>query len=141
MKRNLTMIATVMMMVLSLSSFAKETVNPLKNYTSKSIVLSYVEASTHGNNMFNKHLFTNDFEYVNAVNNTKSSKKDYLKFLDATKELKFDCETSYEVLDQTGNTAVAKTTMKFENFTRVDILSLTQSKDGWKINKVVTSYK
>lgn len=61
-------------------------------------------------------------------------------FLKATKGLKYDCKTSYEILDEAGQTCIAKTTMKFDNFTRVDYITLSKSQDGWQVSKVLTTY-
>ena len=141
MKRNLTIIAGLMFMVLSLSSFAKENFGPLKGLSSKHVVMNYVKATTLGEILYNEHLFTDDFEYTNTANKNKINKKDYVKFLSANKDLKFDCETKYEVLDQTGKTAIAKATMAFDNFTRVDIITLSLADDEWKISNIVSTYK
>ena len=140
MKRNLTTIATVVMMVLSLSSFAKEKANPTKYFSSKAILENYIDASVLGNQKFTKEILANNFEFINATDNAKSSKKEYSKFLGETSNLKYNCDIKHEILDQTGKSAVAKATMKFDNFTRVDIINLVLTTDGWKINRVISNF-
>jgi len=136
MKKILSTIATAFLIMISLSSFA----NPLKEKDSKVIITSYVEAITLGSDVYNKYLFCDDFEYSNTANRDKFNKRQYLKFLKNTKGCKFDCHTKYQILDETGKSCVAKATMKFNHFTRVDYISLNKTIDGWKVSKVVTTY-
>ncbi len=133
-------IATLLTLAFGLNASAKETVNPLKDVNAKKIALTYVEAVSLGNTEFNKYLFTSDFEYRNAASEQVSSRSEYLAFLKANKGLKYNCETTYEILDQAGTTSVAKATMQFEKFTRVDYITMIQTVDGWKVSKVVTTY-
>lgn len=141
MKRTIATIATAVVMTLSFSSYATTTINPLKTKKANEILLTYVEATSIGNLDLNKYLFTEDFQYTNTANKGKYGKKEYLEFLKINKGINYNCTTSYEILDQTSSTAMAKSIMKFENFTRVDHITLEQSTDGWKISKVITSYK
>ena len=139
MKKTLSTIATAFLMIVSLSSFAAA-INPLKDKDSKSIMTTYVEAIVSGTDQFNKFLFAKDFEYKNTSNKSKYNRSQYLQHLKVTKGLKFDCETDYQILDETGNSCVAKAIMKFDNFTRVDFITLNKTEDGWKISKVETTY-
>lgn len=141
MKRTITTIATAIIMIASFSSFAGAAtkLNPLKDAESAKIVITYLEAITDGNTDLNNFLFAEDFEYKNG-NGHRFNKKKYIAFLQANKDLKYDCTTSYEILDQSGKACVAKATMKFDNFTRVDYITLNHSADGWKVHKVVTTY-
>lgn len=140
MKTTIATIATLFTLAFSFNASAKETVNPLKDVNAKKIALTYVDAITLGNTEFNKHLFSSDFEYRNTANNEVTGRSAYINFLKANKGLKYNCTTTYDILDQAGTTSVAKATMKFDNFTRVDYITMQQTKDGWKVSKVVTTY-
>ncbi|TYR31763.1 hypothetical protein FXV77_20230 [Sphingobacterium phlebotomi] len=104
------------------------------------ILNTYLEAVTVGSIDLNKFLFADDFQYSNVNNNDRAGKKEYIKFLKANKGNKYDCRSSYEILSQDGKVCVAKATMAFDNFTRVDYITLNQGKDGWKVSKVETTY-
>lgn len=140
MKTTLSTIATAFLMILSLSSFTLPKVNPLKYMDTKAIVVTYIEATTLGSDMYNKYLLTEDFEYINTANQDSYNKKAYLKFLKANKGLKFDAKTNYQILDESGKTCIAKATSTFENFIRVDHITLNKTEEGWKVSKVVTTY-
>lgn len=141
MKRNLTTIAAAIMMVFSLSSFANDSMKPSSELTSVSIVSEYLNASVMGNQKNIKNMLAEDFAYVNTANKKKSSKEDYVKFLEETNNSKYNCDYSYEILDQAGKSALAKATFKFDDFTRVDVLTLTETAEGWKISELITNYQ
>ncbi|WP_437921543.1 nuclear transport factor 2 family protein [Sphingobacterium sp. LRF_L2] len=140
MKKTLTTILAAFIMITSFSSFAADNANPLKKYDSSSIVSIYLESAVFGNPSLNRYIFADNFEYTNTANNDSYGKKEYMKFLKQTEGAKFDCTTDYEILDQSGQACIAKVTLDFNSFTRVDYITLSQSKDGWKVSKVVTTY-
>lgn len=140
MKKIVLSLLSAFMMVISLSSFTNANANPLREKDSKSIMIAYVETIVSGYDKYHKYLFTEDFEHYNASSNMKFKKKPYLKFLNDTKGLKFNCQTSYQIMDETGKSCVAKATLTFKNFTRVDYITLNKTDDGWKVSKVVTTY-
>jgi len=140
MRTTLKTIAAALIMVTSLSSFASEKANPLKDVESSMILSTYLEAVTVGSIDLNKFLFADDFQYSNVNNNDRASKKEYIKHLKANKGMQYDCESTYEILSQDGKVCMAKATMTFDNFTRVDYITLNQGKDGWKVSKVETTY-
>ena len=133
-------IAAALIMVTSLSSFASTKANPLKDVESNTVIGTYLEAVTVGTIDLNKFLFADDFQYSNLNNNDRAGTKEYIKFLKTNKGARYDCESSYEILSQDGKVCIAKATMAFDNFKRVDYITLNQGKDGWKVSTVETTY-
>jgi len=140
MKKSITFIIAAVIMITSVNAFAATFSNPLKDVKTSKIVQTYLEASTTGNTKFNRYLFTSDFEFTNCATQKTFSKSEYLKFLTLTKNLQLNCTTSYQILDESGHACVAKATMTFDHFSRVDYITLTQSEQGWKISKIVSTY-
>ncbi|GGH27207.1 hypothetical protein FAZ19_18795 [Sphingobacterium alkalisoli] len=140
MKNIISTIVTTFILMTSFSSFAAEKVNPLKDMNAKGVVAAYLDATALGNTQFNEQLFAKDFEYYNTAHDRKYDKKAYTKFLKQNKGLQYNCKTTYQILDECGNSCVAKSTMEFANFTRVDHISLCHTEDGWQVSKVVTTY-
>ncbi|KGE13608.1 nuclear transport factor 2 family protein [Sphingobacterium deserti] len=136
----ITIATALIIMMISLNGFSAIAANPLKDVTSAKVITTYLEATTLGSTDMNNFLFADDFEYRNTVNGDRFTKKAYSNFLKSHKGIKFDCQTTYEILDQSGQACVAKATMQFKNFTRIDYITLCQTQDGWKVTKVVTSY-
>ncbi|MFD2599725.1 nuclear transport factor 2 family protein [Sphingobacterium corticis] len=140
MKKIFVTLTAAFLICMTMSSFAATASNPLKSYNSSKIVATYVEMITVGSSEWSQHLLAKDFEYVNDVNRTKSNRTEYLKFLKSNKGVKFDCVTKHEILDETGNSCIAKATMNFGHFTRVDYITLCKMDEGWQVSKVVTTY-
>lgn len=142
MKNTITSITAALLMIVSLSSFAAEPIRAGIPTTSTNTLSAYVTSLTEGLNDFNNMIFAKDFEYRNAADRTekKYNRKQYMQFLKSNKGLKFECTTTYQVLDEIGNTSLAKVTMVFREFTRVDYLTLHAIDGGWKVSKVVTTY-
>lgn len=141
MKKTIASITAAVLMTVSFSSFASSIYKPSETKAANEILTNYVTSTSIGVNDLHQSLFTANFEYINSTNNETYGKKDYLKFLNESKGLSYDCVTSHEILDQNKDVVVAKTTYKFSDFTRVDHISMTQTKSGWKINKITTSYQ
>ncbi|MBE8723071.1 nuclear transport factor 2 family protein [Sphingobacterium pedocola] len=141
MKRIIFSITTALILISPFSSSAVEKANPLKNMNTTAIVAVYLNATALGNPEFSEQLFARDFEYyVAGLNVFKFNRKQYLKFLKQNTGLQFNCKTTSEILAENGDSCTAKTTMQFENFTRVDYITLCRKKDSWQVSKVVTTY-
>ncbi|TDS17314.1 nuclear transport factor 2 family protein [Sphingobacterium paludis] len=140
MKKTLTTIIAAVIFITSCSAFAADSSNPIKKFDSTSIIGIYLESAAMGNPSLNKYIFADDFEYRNTANNNSFGKKEYMKFLKQGAGAKFDCTTGYEILDQSGQTCVAKATLTFPDFVRVDYITLSRGEEGWKVSKIVTTY-
>lgn len=132
--------ATLLTSAFGLRANATETLNPLKDYNSSKIALLYIEALTTGNTDFTKYLFTPNFEYQNTASNTVANRKQYTNFLNRNKGYTYNCTTAYNIIEQVGNISIVKATMTFPTFYRVDFITIIQTKEGWQISKVVTTY-
>lgn len=119
---------------------AKE--SPLKYKDNKHIVGHYVDAITKGQVEHIDYLFENNFqlEVFNAGRADKFSKEQLLTFLKSTEGLNLYCHSSYTIIDASKDYTLAKVEMKFDTFTRVDYVTLLNKEEGWKINKVITTY-
>lgn len=133
-------IATALTVIISCSSFAVDKADPLKNLNSENILAAYLDAVTLGHTQFNEQLFARDFEYHNTANEDKHGKRAYMKFLKQNKGLQFTCKKTYQILDECGSSCLAKVTIEFDDFVRVDHITLSQTKVGWQISKVITTY-
>lgn len=140
MKTTIKTIAIALVALVATVFYAHADNKPFKSLDSKDVILHYTAATLLGNNTYNKYIFADDFQYSNTANNDKHDKKAYLQFLKSNKDLKYNSTQSIEIIDQVGSTAIGKVTMDFGTFKRVDHITMIQSTDGWKINKVVTTY-
>lgn len=140
MKTSFNIIAVTFLLITSLSSFATIKHSSEKNSATERVLSTYLETVALGKFDYHKSLFAEDFEYRNSANNKAYNKKQFVKFLKETKNLKFDCTTTYEVLDECDQACVGKIVMQFKDFKRIDYITLSHNDKGWHISKVVTSY-
>ncbi|ULT22387.1 hypothetical protein KUH03_23490 [Sphingobacterium sp. E70] len=54
---------------------------------------------------------------------------------------KLNCSTNTEILEESENYMVARITMKFETFTKTDLVTLVNEAGSWKVASSVNSYK
>lgn len=54
---------------------------------------------------------------------------------------RLDCRVNANIIKESTYYMVAKVTMKFENFTKTDIETLTREGDSWKVSSSVNVYK
>jgi len=124
----------------AINTFASYHRDPLKDLDSQQIVQAYLEAITQGKTNHSKYLFANDFQYESSTNKINYSKVQFCQFLQVNKGIHLDCQATAQILDATSNTCIAKTSMTFANFTRVDYITLSRHRQGWKISKIITTY-
>jgi len=140
MKKTLYTIAALFFILTSMSAFATAPNRSVILKSKAEVLNAYISAATLGNATWDKSLLAYDFLYINTATGKEYGRTAYSDFLKANKGLKFNCTISYEIINETDQRATAKAIMKFENFTRVDYITLHPRKRGWEIAKVVTTY-
>ncbi|WET69728.1 nuclear transport factor 2 family protein [Sphingobacterium sp.] len=102
----------------------------------------YVAVTTEGESAGLEHLFADDFnQKIQASNVQSNSRSAVVKLLKKQKGEKLNCTVSTDVLEESANYMVAKVTLKFENFTKTDLVTLERVGNDWKVSKSINSYK
>jgi len=102
----------------------------------------YVAVTTEGESAGVEQLFAEDFSLkVQASNAQSHSRSALIKSLKKEKGEKLNCAVSTEILEESVDYMVAKVTLKFENFTKTDLVTLEREGSGWKVCKSINSYK
>ncbi|MEI2271659.1 nuclear transport factor 2 family protein [Sphingobacterium sp. ML3W] len=102
----------------------------------------YVAVTTEGESAGVEQLFAEDFSLkVQASNAQSHSRSALIKSLKKQKGEKLNCAVSTEILEESVDYMVAKVTLKFENFTKTDLVTLEREGSGWKVCKSINSYK
>jgi|GEM_PF-244072 len=106
------------------------------------ILNAYIASVAQGNVAQIGTLFTNDFKQnISGKDRIYSYNKDQIvKQLKNNKGIQQDCICSYQIIEQTKSSAIAKVSMKYDNFTKTDYLTLYQDGIQWKISQVNTTY-
>jgi len=102
----------------------------------------YVAVTTEGESAGVEQLFAKDFnQKVQSANAKTNSRDEVVKYLKKQKGEKLNCAVSTEILEESVDYMVAKVTLKFENFTKTDLVTLEREGSGWKVCKSINSYK
>jgi len=104
----------------------------------ENVVDAYINTSVKGNIEHVNDLFGKDFtqKFNTDYNQAPLSREAYVKQLKSQKGITFNCETEYQIVEQSGKYSLAKVTLDFSNFKRTDYLTMVMDKDGWKITEV-----
>ncbi|GAA4168383.1 hypothetical protein GCM10022218_03180 [Sphingobacterium ginsenosidimutans] len=54
---------------------------------------------------------------------------------------RLNCTVSAYILEESADYMVAKVTLKFENFTKTDLVTLVQEGNSWKVSNSINSHK
>ncbi|GAA4168198.1 nuclear transport factor 2 family protein [Sphingobacterium ginsenosidimutans] len=102
----------------------------------------YVAVTTEGESAGVEQLFAEDFsQKVQASNAQTHSRSALIKSLKKQKGEKLNCTVTNDIIEESADYMVAKVTMKFENFTKTDLVTLVREGNNWKVSKSINSYK
>jgi hypothetical protein len=102
----------------------------------------YVAVTTEGESAGVEQLFAEDFnQKIQASNGQSNSRSEVVKSLKKQKGEKLNCTVSTGIIEESADYMVAKVTLKFENFTKTDLVTLERVGNDWKVSKSINSYK
>jgi len=102
----------------------------------------YVAVTTEGESAGLEQLFAEDFnQKIQATNVQSNSHSEVVKSLKKQKDEKLNCTVSTAIIEESADYMVAKVTLKFENFTKTDLVTLERVGNDWKVSKSINSYK
>ncbi len=102
----------------------------------------YVAVTTEGESAGVEQLFAEDFsQKIQASNARSNSRSEVVKSLKKQKGEKLNCTVSTDIIEESADYMVAKVTLKFEDFTKTDLVTLDRVGNDWKVSKSINSYK
>jgi hypothetical protein len=136
--------------LIAVSTFAMAAEGPGAKATKVNVNLStadfalehYVAVTTEGESAGVEQLFASDFnQKIQATNAQSNSRSEVVKSLKKQKGEKLNCTVSTAIIEESADYMVAKVTLKFENFTKIDLVTLERVGNDWKVSKSINSYK
>lgn len=114
-----------------------------RNTNPITVIDSYIQIATAGNTDGIQHLFSDDFKWTQSSNaKTKTySKSEIVNFLKSSKGIKQNCQTTYNIMEKNDNCVMVKVEMKYDNFTKIECITLCNVNQEWTINQIIESYK
>jgi len=102
----------------------------------------YVAVITEGESAGVEQLFAEDFsQKIQASNAQSYNRSAVVKSLKKQKGEKLNCTVTTDIIEESADYLVAKVTLKFENFTKTDLVTLERVGNDWKVSKSINSYK
>jgi hypothetical protein len=136
--------------LIAVSTFAMAAEGPGSKSAKATINLStadfalehYVAVTTEGESAGVEQLFAEDFnQKIQSSNAQSHGREAVVKSLKKQKGEKLNCAVSTEILEESADYMVAKVTLKFENFTKTDLVTLEREGNNWIVSKSINSYK
>ncbi|MDF2852920.1 MAG: hypothetical protein K0S31_3605 [Sphingobacterium multivorum] len=136
--------------LITVSTFAMAAEGPGAKATKANVNLStadlaldhYVAVTTEGESAGVDQLFAEDFNQKIQSSNAQSyNRSEVVKSFKKQKGEKLNCTISTDIIEESADYMVAKVTLKFEKFTKTDLVTLERVGNDWKVSKSINSYK
>jgi hypothetical protein len=113
------------------------------NSTKDEVIDAYVNAVVHGKINGFSDLIDDDakFNMKRGSNVNTLSKSQILNSLKSNENVEQDCQCTKTVMQDSDDMSVIKVDMKYNDFTRTDVITAQRAGNWWKITKVETSFK
>ena len=132
--------ATALLVTLSIGAFAA-TETRAENLAMDYTVKTFVDAISFGKVKNLGAVLDNDFKYTITRNNEicNYGKREWLDFMKSCENVEQNCNTEYKIIEQNQSQAIIKVSMKYEGFTKVNLVNMANTSAGWKITNISTS--
>lgn len=134
-------ITAALLIAVSASAFANDGTSNAK-YKMNIAVDNYIDAINRGNSKELSNLLDAGakytFNYGNEIKNY--SKTGLLQTLKSSEGVVQNCTTQYSVLESGNSQAIVKVSQKYDDFTKVNYVTFTNTLKGWKITNISASY-
>ena len=129
------------LMVFSLGSFANE--EPKNQKLSMDHALrTYIDAIASGKMKGFAEILDNDvkFTVTRGEKIVNYSRSEMLNSLKTSENINQNCAVDHSFVEQGATQAIVKVVMKYEAFSRVNYVTMSQTSKGWKITNVSTVF-
>jgi hypothetical protein len=136
--------------LIAVSTFAMAAEGPGSKSAKATINLStadvaldhYVAVTTEGESAGVEQLFAEDFsQKIQSANAQTYSREAVVKSLKKQKGEKLNCTVTTDIIEESADYMVAKVTLKFEDFTKTDLVTLVRENNNWRVSSSVNAYK
>jgi hypothetical protein len=136
--------------LIAVSTFAMAAAGPGSKSEKTNVNLStadfalehYVAVTTEGESAGVEQLFAEDFnQKIQAISAQFNSRSEVVKSLKKQKGEKLNCTVNTDILEESADYMVAKVTLKFENFTKTDLVTLEREGNSSTVSTSINAYK
>ncbi|MGA6120771.1 nuclear transport factor 2 family protein [Sphingobacterium anhuiense] len=144
--KTLAAVALIAVSTFTMAAGKPEVANPKKavvNLSTADLAIDhYIAVMTEGQSAGVEQLFTTDFsQKVQASEDKTNSRSEVISFLKKQKGEQLNCKTNTIIVQESGDSMIAKVTMQFEGFTKTDLVTLVNDGGNWKVSQSINTYK
>ncbi len=139
--KTLKTLATLFLMALSFTSFASDEPGSQK-LTIDYALKAYIDAFTAGKLKGFSEVLDNNARFTETRGEKilNYSRAEVMNSLRSNANIQQNCSTDFTIVDQNPSQATVKVTMKYEAFSKINLITLNNTGKGWKITNVSSSY-
>jgi hypothetical protein len=128
-------------MALSICTFAGEDPNS-QNLSMDYALKTYINAFTSGKVKGFSEILDSDVKFTVARGQkiVSYSKSEMLNIMRNSENITQNCITDYSIVEQSATQAIVKVNMKYDSFSKVNYVTMAQTKKGWKITNVSSEF-
>lgn len=123
------------------SNFVKA--DDIAKLTKDYAVNTYIEAVAHGKLDGFAQVLDNGvkFSMMRGSQSLNFSKSEMLNFMKSTKNTDHECKVNTSTVESNGEVAIVKVDLEYDGFTRSNLVTITNTGNGWKITSVYSTFK
>ena len=109
--------------------------------TKAEVLNIFMDASAHGKMEKFESVLANDLEYniQRGERTIKADKKQMLDYYKTSQNIEQNCKCITTTLEDNDDYMVVKVEMKYDNYTRVNVITIKDTGSNWRITRVNTS--
>jgi len=106
-------------------------------------IKTYVEAVTMGKVKGVEEILDNNVKFTLAQGNKviNYNKMELINSLKISENINQNCRTDYSIIEKGDAQTIVKVKMDYENFSKINYVTISSTDQGWKITNVSSVYK
>ncbi|MGV3703951.1 MAG: nuclear transport factor 2 family protein [Arcticibacter sp.] len=106
-------------------------------------IKTYVEAVTMGKVKGVEEILDNNVKFTLAQGNKviNYNKMELINSLKISENINQNCRTDYSIIEKGDAQTIVKVKMDYENFSKINYVTISNTDQGWKITNVSSVYK
>ena len=136
--KTLKTIFIALLVTLTFTAAKANTPNLKERLTMRYAINTYVDAFTHGKTAGLAEIIDDNakFSHNRGQQVISFSKNQILQSLESEQYVEQNCTTTTKIIESATNLVVYKVQMKYQNFSRINYVTMTDTGNGWKITNV-----
>jgi hypothetical protein len=137
-----TLKTTLIALLLTLTYNLTKADTPTEKLTMRYAISAYVDAFTHGRSAGLAEVIDDSakFYHTRGQQVISFSKSQIIESLKSQQDVEQNCTTTARIVENTPKLVVYKVQMKYQNFARINYVTMTDTGNGWKITNVSSTF-